>query len=273
MPAVSAIVVSYKTGPRLKECLYALSADPEVSEIVVIDNGNPDDIREWIVSFCAGTSKARYIDSGDNIGFAKGANLGARLAKNPWLLFINPDAVLRWQSVYPMIEAAKDQPRPCLVGGKIFDLDGTEQRGGRRHKLTMLRAMGLSKWTLEDTPPPDGPVDMDAVSGALFMMEKTEFQKIGEFDEGYFLHVEDLDLCRRVWASGGKVIYQPAAAALHYRSTAEVPAEFVQDHKADGLKRYFEKFASGTVEKLLLKLFLPIMMRRVRKKSKRETPA
>ena len=273
MPAVSAIVVSYKTGPRLKECLYALSADPEVSEIVVIDNGNPDDIREWIVSFCAGTSKARYIDSGDNIGFAKGANLGARLAKNPWLLFINPDAVLRWQSVYPMIEAAKDQPRPCLVGGKIFDLDGTEQRGGRRHKLTMLRAMGLSKWTLEDTPPPDGPIEMDAVSGALFMMEKTEFQKIGEFDEGYFLHVEDLDLCRRVWASGGKVIYQPAAAALHYRSTAEVTTEFVQDHKADGLKRYFEKFASGTIEKLLLKLFLPIMMWRVRKKSKRETPA
>ncbi len=267
LPQVSAIVVTYFTGPRLKECLYALSADPEIAEIVVVDNGNPPDAEQWIEDFCASTSKARRIQSGDNIGFARAANLGARIAKGPWLLFINPDAVLRWKSVSPMLDAAKNQPRPCLIGGKIFGLDGKEQRGGRRRTLTLSRAMGLSRWTLENTPPPDGPIDMDAISGAFFLMEKSEFQKIGEFDEGYFLHVEDLDLCRRVWASGGRVLYQPAAAALHYGSTAEATTAFVQGHKADGLKRYFEKFASGVAERLLLKLTLPIMMWRVRRKS------
>ena len=266
LPAVSAIVVTYFTGPRLKECLYALSADPEVAEIVVVDNGNPPEMERWIERFCADTSKARRIQSGDNIGFARAANLGARLAKGPWLLFINPDAVLRWHSVEPMIDAAKDQPRPCLVGGKIFGLDGREQRGGRRRTLTLSRAIGLSRWTLERTPPPGGPVEMDAVSGAFFLMEKTDFQQIGEFDEGYFLHVEDLDLCRRVWASGGKVIYQPAAAALHYGSTAEATTEFVQSHKADGLKRYFTKFASGAMEKTLLAILLPLLVWRVRTK-------
>ena len=267
LPAVSAVVVTYFTGPRLKECLYALEADPEIAEIVVIDNGNPPKVQRWIESFCADTSKARRIQAGDNIGFARACNLGARVAKNPWLLFINPDAVLRWASVSPMLEAAKGQPRPCLIGGKIFGLDGKEQRGGRRHTLTLMRAMGLSRWTLENTPPPTEPVDVGAVSGALFMMEKTEFQKIGEFDEGYFLHVEDLDLCRRVWEAGGKVIYQPAAAALHYGSTAEATSEFVQGHKADGLKRYFEKCASGAMEKAALKLFLPILLWRVRRKT------
>ena len=267
LPGVSAIVVTYFTGPRLRECLYALSADPEVSEIVVVDNGNPPEMESWIESFCASTSKARRIQSGDNIGFARAANLGARVAKGPWLMFINPDAVLRWESVSPMLEAAKDQPSPCLVGGKIFGLDGKEQRGGRRRTLTLARAIGLSKWTLEDTPPPEGPIEMDAISGAFFMMEKSEFQKVGEFDEGYFLHVEDLDLCRRVWASGRKVIYQPAAAALHYGSTSEASSEFVQTHKANGLKRYFEKFAGGAFEKLLLKLLLPIMLWRVRRQS------
>lgn len=266
-PEVSAIVVTYFTGPRLKECLYALLADPEISEIVVIDNGNPPDVERWIEGFCADTSKARRIQSGDNIGFARAANLGARVAKGPWLLFINPDAVLRWHSAAPMIEAAKGQPKPCLVGGKIFGLDGKEQRGGRRRTLTLARAMGLSKWTLENSPPPEGAIEMDAVSGALFMIEKREFQKIDEFDEGYFLHVEDIDLCRRVWAAGGKVIYQPAAAALHYGSTAEATTEFVQGHKADGLKRYFEKFAVGTIEKLLVKMLLPIMTWRVRNKT------
>lgn len=265
-PGVSAVVVTYNTGPRLKECLYALLADPDVSEIVIVDNGNPPKTVRWIETFCADSTKARRLQSGDNIGFARGANLGARVAKGPWLLFINPDAVLRWNSVKPMLAAAKDIPSPRLIGGRIFGLDGNEQRGCRRRKLTLLRAIGLSRWTLEDLPPPDGPVDMEAISGALFMMEKSEFQNIGEFDEGYFLHVEDLDLCRRVWAAGGKVIYQPAAAALHYGQTSDATSEFVQGHKADGLKRYFNKFSSGPLETLMLKLVLPIMMWRVRGK-------
>lgn len=267
-PSVSAIVVTYRTGPRLKECLYALLADPDVAEIVVVDNGNPPETVNWIIRFCAETSKARRIDSGDNIGFAKAANLGARVAQGPWLLFINPDAVLRWNSIRPMLQAAKGLPSPRLIGGRIFGLDGKEQRGCRRRTLTLARAIGISRWTLEAAPAPNGPVEMDAVSGALFMMEKTEFQKVGEFDEGYFLHVEDLDLCRRVWASGGKVIYEPSAAALHYGSTADAPSAFIQNHKADGLKRYFNKFASGPLEKLLLRLVLPIMMWRVRAQGK-----
>ena len=266
-PGVSAIVVSYHTGPRLKECLYALLADPDVAEIIIVDNGNPPTMEQWIDKFCAESTKARRIQSGDNIGFARAANLGARVAKGPWLLFINPDAVLRWNSIRPMLHAARGHPNPRLIGGRIFGLDGKEQRGCRRRELTLLRAIGLSRWTLEKTPPPDGPVEMDAVSGALFMIEKTEFQKIGEFDEGYFLHVEDLDLCRRVWAAGGKVIYQPEAAALHYGSTSEATTEFVQRHKADGLKRYFTKFASSPYEKLILRIFLPLLAWRVRGKA------
>jgi len=266
VPGVSAVVVSYFTGPRLKECLYALSAAPDIAEIVIVDNGNPEQVQRWIESFCADTSKARRVQTGDNIGFARAANLGARLAAGPWLLFINPDAVLRWNSIQPMLRASAGYPNPRLIGGRIFGLDGKEQRGCRRRKLTLSRAIGLSRWTLEKTPPPDGPVEMDAVSGALFLMEKDEFQKIGELDEGYFLHVEDLDLCRRVWAAGGKVIYQPAAAALHYGQTSAATSQFVQSHKANGLRRYFTKFASGPIEKLLLKLLLPIMMWRVKRK-------
>lgn len=266
-PNVSAVVVTYFTGPRLKECLYALLADPEINEIVVVDNGNPPEIQRWIEAFCADTSKARRIQSGDNIGFARAANLGARIAKGPWVLFINPDAVLRWNSITPMLEAAKHQVQPCIVGGKIFDLDGKEQRGGRRRELTLLRAMGLSRWTLENTPPPTGPVEVGAISGAFFMIEKSEFQKIGELDEGYFLHVEDVDLCKRVWMAGGKVIYEPSAAALHYGSTAEATTAFVQGHKADGLKRYFTKFPGSPANNILLKLLLPLMTWRVRGKS------
>ena len=64
---------------------------------------------------------------------------------------------------------------------------------------------------------------MDAVSGALMYLSRAGFERLGGFDEGYFLHVEDLDLCRRAEADGGSVIYTPLASALHHGATSDAP--------------------------------------------------
>ena len=250
MPQVSAVVVTYRTGDRLRDCLYALSADPEISEILIIDNGNPAEDEAWIDRFIAKTEKAKLTRTGENLGFGKAANIGAREAAGPLLLIINPDAVLRWKSVSAMVKASKGLPKPWLVGGRIFDINGVEERGCRRRKLTPLRAVfsqiGLMQWSLDKTPPPKGPVEMDAISGALFIMERDQFLGLdGGFDEAYFLHVEDIDLCRRVWDAGGRVIYAPDAAALHFGATADLPKINVERHKAAGLRYYFRKFARG----------------------------
>ena len=244
-PSVSAITVTYRTGPRLRECLYALKADPEIDEIIIVDNGNPEPETSFIKSFVEDTPQAHHVETGRNLGFGAACNKGAALATGEYLLFINPDAVIRWRSVSAMIEAAKDQPAPVLVGGKIFGLDGKEQRGGRRNTLTMLRAYRLSKWTLESEPEPKAPIRVGGISGGFFLSPRANFLVLGGFDEDYFLHVEDVDLCRRVVDAGGSVIYQPKAAALHYGQTADAPSLFVESHKAAGLKRYFVKHAKG----------------------------
>jgi len=266
--SVSAIVVTYNTGARLKECLYALSADPEVGEIVIVNNGNPQSMVDWMDGFAQSRPDVVQLMTDTNIGFGAAANIGVYQAKGSHVLIINPDAVLRWKSVSPMLEAMEGCPEPCLVGGRIFGLDGVEQRGSRRRMLTLPRALGLSKWTLEDEPALSNPVEMECVSGALFMMTRAAFLDVGGFDEGYFLHVEDIDLCRRVWASGGKVIYQPAAAALHYGQTSDAPSAVVAAHKADSTKRYFNKFASGPLEKILLALLLPLISWRIKSKAR-----
>ena len=99
-PAVSAIVVSYHTGARLKECLFGLLADPDVSEIVIVDNGNPDEMQDWIGAFVSAHPSAKLITGHGNIGFGAAANKAVVHAAGPHLLIINPDAVLQGSRIW-----------------------------------------------------------------------------------------------------------------------------------------------------------------------------
>lgn len=254
----TALVVSYHTGPRLVECLYALKGDPEVSSIVITDNGNPDTTRAWLDAFVAATPKAQLVRL-SNPGFGAGVNAAARLAVEGDLLVINPDCVIKRGAVGLLRAALSAAPAPAIAGGRIFDLQGREERGARRETLTLARALGLSRWTLESEPAPVAPIRVGAISGAFFLVRKADFEALGGFDEGYFIHVEDVDLCRRALEAGGSVTYVPAAGALHYGSTSDVPSAFVTGHKAKSLARYFRKFARGPMEQLVVAMAVPFI--------------
>ena len=272
-PCVSAIVVSYRTGEVLFDCLQALTADPDVVEIIMVDNGNPPNTL-WRVDERFGQSgKLKITGGGENRGFAAGVNLGARLATGNRFLVLNPDAILQPGSLAALEAARSGQAEPVIVGGKIHGADGVEQRGARRRRLTLRSAavtfLGMG-WlrsvnpafvniNRHTEPEPAGPVPMDAVSGALMYLSRAGFERLGGFDEGYFLHVEDLDLCRRAEADGGSVIYTPLARALHHGATSDAPAIAVERHKAAGLRRYFRKFAETQSERTAATLLAPLI--------------
>jgi N-acetylglucosaminyl-diphospho-decaprenol L-rhamnosyltransferase len=258
-PRVSALVVTYHTGPRLTECLHALKSDPAIGEIILVDNGNPPAAMAWIDRFIARSPAARLFRGGDNPGFGTAVNRAARAANGDLLLVLNPDAVVRRGSVERLAETLADLAAPALVGGRIFDIHGREERGARRHTLTLSRALGLQAWTMEQDPPPPTAIDVGAVSGAFFMMRAADFFALGGFDEAYFLHVEDVDLCRRVHVAGGRVVYEPRAGALHYGATSDAPSAIVTAHKARSLARYFRKFAKGPVEQTLVAVTIPFI--------------
>ncbi|MEQ9314843.1 MAG: glycosyltransferase family 2 protein [Henriciella sp.] len=259
----TAIVVSYRTGPRLRECLYALAYDPAVSAVLVVDNGNADVDRVWLRAFAANREQVTVLTPDSNIGFGAGVNHAAKTVANGNLLIINPDAVLKRGSVEAMRAASTGLKAPWIVGGKVFDVTGDEVRGPRRRKLTLWRALtsfaGLNTWTLERKPSPETPVPMDVVSGALMLVSKPGFDQLGGFDERYFLHVEDIDLCRRAWEAGGEVAYCPEAGALHYGSTSDVPSADVARYKADSLVYYFRKFASNPIERAVVNAIAPLL--------------
>lgn len=259
----TAIVVSYHTGQSLKECLYALASDPAVDAVRIVDNGNPETMRGWLRQFCESRPGVTLIDAGGNIGFGAGVNHGAAGIEAGDLLIINPDAILKRGSIEALQQAAEDQPSPCVVGGNVFDTYGREVRGPRRRKLTLLRALttfsGWNTWTLERSPPPKGPVPVGAVSGALMLISAKDFTALDGFDEGFFMHVEDVDICRRASEAGGITVYTPQAGALHYGATSEAPAKRVAGYKADSLVYYFRKHASGPLERLAVNLIEPLL--------------
>lgn len=260
---VSAIVVSFRTGNVLFDGLRALEADPDVHEIVLVDNGNDEAMRARIEAARERSTKLKVVRE-DNRGFAAGVNAGARAAAGDRLLIVNPDAVLEPGSIAALEAARAGISEPAVVGGRIFGADGKEQRGGRRRRLTLASAaatfLGLG-WlkalhrgfvglNLNDEPAPSGPIPVGAVSGALMYLSRAGFDRLHGFDEGYFLHVEDLDICRRAEAEGGSVVYTPLASALHHGATSDAPAIAVERYKAAGLGRYFQKFAATPAERI-----------------------
>lgn len=272
--SVSAIVVSYRTGEVLFDCLRALIAAPEIAEVILVDNGNPQDALVRVDEAFGSSGKLKVIGGGVNRGFAAGVNLGVKSSTGNRLLIVNPDAVLQAGAVAALEAAWAGQAEPAVVGGKLEGTDGAEQRGARRRRLTMrsaavtfagmgwLKALhpGFVDVNLHAEPEPAGPAPMDAVSGALMYMSRAGFERLGGFDEGYFLHVEDLDLCRRAEADGGSVVYTPFARALHYGATSDASATAVEKHKAAGLARYFRKFAETPAEKFAAAVMPPFIL-------------
>ena len=259
MGKVAALVVTYHTGPRLTECLYALKSDPAISEIIIADNGNPAEVQTWLDAFVAASAGKAKLIRLDNPGFGAAVNRAAEQTGAEMLLVINPDCVIRRGAAEQLAKALEGAAAPGIVGGRIFGIDGKEQRGARRNTLTLAVALGFSPWTLENEPAPPAPVSVGAISGAFFLIRRADFERLGGFDEGYFLHVEDVDLCRRAIEAGGAVIYQPLAGALHYTSTSDVPSAMVQAHKAKSLARYFRKFAKGPLDRAIVELAVPFM--------------
>jgi N-acetylglucosaminyl-diphospho-decaprenol L-rhamnosyltransferase len=258
----SAIIVSFRTGPVLSDCLDALSKAEQLDEIIIVDNGNPAREAKTLDDFIASRPSSRLLRGHGNIGFAAACNLGARRAKGTVLFFINPDVILAPDAVARLLALIEGAPSPTILGGDLRDPQGNPERGSRRDRLTLWRAFvafaGLSRFErvlpiMRDfnrhrDPLPTAPVSVGAVSGALMVMRRADFETLGGFDEGYFLHVEDIDICRRAEIAGWRVLFAPGRHGVHVRSSSKVASRFVAGHKARSLARYFRKFAAGPFE-------------------------
>lgn len=253
----SVVMVTYHTGPALWVAIHAVLKQSNLDELIIVNNGNPKRETARLEALARDDARVQLVMGQGNAGFARGCNLGAARASGDYILLLNPDALLPDDALSTLISALAAHPNAWLAGGVIINVDGKEQRASRRNALTpwsaISEALMLRRWwsaaagiNAEATPLPQETHAIPVISGACMLFPRARFEALGGMDEGYFLHVEDVDVCARIAEAGGEVLCVPAVRVTHLRSTSRASAAFVEWHKAKGFVRYFYRHCLHT---------------------------
>lgn len=211
-PAVSVIVVVWNRADLTLACLRSLIDHTDVpAEIIVVDNASTDETSELL----ARINGVQVVTNSSNLGFTVSANVGARLARGEFLLFLNNDATLARGSLAHLLDTARRSGSIGAVGGKLVFPDGRLQEAG-----AIIWADGsceaYGRGADPAAPEYNFERSVDFCSGALLLTRRGLFEQLGGFDERYRpAYYEDADYCVRLWARGYSVVYQPEAVAVH----------------------------------------------------------
>jgi N-acetylglucosaminyl-diphospho-decaprenol L-rhamnosyltransferase len=244
-PAIVAVVVTYQSSTTIEDCLQRLRDARGIAEIRVVDNGSTDDTVDILQRHASHDPRVRFIANPDNPGFAAANNQGVGDSSSPWLAFINPDVMVEAETLALLCERAQALG-DCLLGVEQVDESGRADDAVRRRDpdfLAMLRSPGSGSKLAIARDPSVAMQRVPAISGAVMLMPRALFERIGGWDAGYRLHAEDLDLCRRVREAGGVVAIANDLRVLHVRGVSSRSRPFfVEWHKHRGLWRYFQRF-------------------------------
>ena len=219
-PAISVLIVAYRSGPTLERCLASLRAQTYADyEVVLVDNDEPGMSDGAAARAAADDGAIRLISPGANLGFAAGNNLAAQAATGRWLVMLNPDAYPAADWLQRLTEAAARRPSyraftsrqlmdetPALLDGlgDVMFAAGAPYRGGY------------------NSPDPGGMAEGEVFSpcGAAMMIDRALFLSLGGFDETFFCYCDDVDLGYRLQLTGNATLLVPDAIVRHEGSAS-----------------------------------------------------
>ena len=238
------VIVAFNSGRWLARAVASALAATGVARVIVMDNASSDGS---LMSLPA-DARLTVLKNAANLGFAVAANCGCRAATAANMLILNPDCVLGQNDVRALIWARAKETAVGIMSAQLLNTDGSLQRQSLRRDPTPKRAIAESfgrhgAGIHIPAPAIPGLVEVEACSGALMLLEKSVFESLNGFDEGYFLHCEDLDLCRRIRQLKLRVLVDTRVQVVHDKGTSSsaVP-RLVATAKYRGMLRYFEKF-------------------------------
>lgn len=240
-PLLSIIIVKYQAEEYLKKCLNSIKPD-EQQEIIIVDNDK------------------------ENVGYGAGGNKGVKKAKGKYLLFLNPDTVVLDSALEKMVNYMEENPEIGVLGPKIYkNFQKEKQLSFCRFPdpLTSLFVFSplrsfrpgspfFSRYVYSEDKRDNGVLDVGAVSGAAILIRKDVFEKVGGFDESFFLYFEENDLCRRIKKLSKRIVYFPEAEIIHFGGKSTIDVE-----KASGIfkksrfyffKKHYGVFVASVLE-------------------------
>lgn len=243
--AIAVVVVTHESAATIDDCLQRLRRAQDVDEIRIVDNDSQDGTLEIVQRHAVRDARVHFIANPDNPGFAVGCNQGAHDSSAPWLAFVNPDLLVEADTLSRLRDHAEGSGA-ALLGVHLEDPAGVADGAARRRDpdfAAMVRSPLRAPALAVAADARQALQAVDAVSGALMLMPRAWFQRLGGLDPGYRLHAEDLDLCRRVRQAGGQVAVANDLRVVHLRGvSSRARPFFVEWHKHRGLWRYFRKF-------------------------------
>ncbi|MDD2807742.1 MAG: glycosyltransferase family 2 protein [Patescibacteria group bacterium] len=278
---LSIVILNYKQQGLVKQCIRGIvTARPQLSyELIVVDNNSGDNCLEMVKSMfdprvindpnqpklplpeSLSIPKIVTIDAKSNGGFAVGNNIGISAAAGKYVMILNPDIAVVPGAIETMFKYMEQNENVGILGPKLTNPDGSVQYSCRRFpnfltplfrrtilgNLTMARKW-VGSYLMQDFDH-HKTREVDWLFGACLFIRKSVLEKVGSFDENFFMYFEDLDLCRRVWEAGFKVVYVVNTEMVHYHSRLSAERSGIlgvfsrggRIHLISGLK-YFLKY-------------------------------
>lgn len=231
---LSIVIVNWNGIKFLPDCIKSIieNSPSRPFEIVVVDNNSTDDSVRWLKSAecrgILGETKLRLIENGENMGFGRANNIAMRRTNSQYVFLLNPDTMVRPGAVDRLIQTLESDEGIGAVAPKIFNADGSLDYsvwafpptplyllivGLKLTKLIPKELLSKKYYSCywhynERTAVP-------AFSGAAFMVKRDVINKIGAFDEDFFMYGEDAEWCSRINRNGWKTYFEPQANIYH----------------------------------------------------------
>lgn len=252
--SLSIIIVNYNAGDWLVRSVES-ALKFSTAQVYVVDNASSDDSMQKLAVSHKDQKRLTMINNTDNVGFAAANNQVLKIIETDYALLMNPDCELNKDTLPKMLAAFKQYPKLGLASCVILNEDGSVQTTCRRKfptpwsafvRMAQLHRLFPEKFEDFDMgkqPMPKKLEFIEAVSGAFMLVNMKALLDIGLLDEGYFMHCEDLDWCKRFELKGWNVGFEPGVSVLHAKgvSSKSRPIGVLWTlHK--GMLRFFNKF-------------------------------
>ncbi len=277
---LSIIILSFNTKDITEKCLLKLEIAKKYCEkklgnkiqVIVLDNHSSDGSQEMIKRIFPWV---KLILSAENIGFSKGNNLCLKLTKSPYILLLNSDCYVSGDSIYKTLAYFRVNLNCDVLGSRLNYGSGELQpsAGNLPGPINIIAwILGLSLFTpINFLIPAFHPKDKSYFSkahqvgwimGAFFALKKKVFEKTNGFDENLFMHMEEVEWCKRIKTQGFKIWYAPQIEVVHLHGASskfDLQSSFLNELK--GIKYYFNKHYKNFYLSVKLFLILGLILR------------
>ena len=186
---ITIVITSFRSDEKIKVCLKSIKAD---CKVIIVENSNNMDFKKNVEEEFA---NVECILAGDNLGYGKANNIGLSKVKTKYALILNPDTKLYSTSLENFVTTSKLIPDFAIIGPYIQE---------KEKDMNIIEIKDLN------------PILVKNVKGFAMLLNLAEFEKIGFFDEDFFIYFEEIDLCTRLLKNKKKIYLAPSIKVYHF---------------------------------------------------------